>query len=75
VMSALEGRRTALGMEITDAIAAATAQRADLLGAVEGLRMGMLRLTSGLGRADDLASELAAARALLDSVPTGSGQR
>jgi serine/threonine-protein kinase len=63
--AALDGRRAALAAELAQAAQAAAAARAERLAAVEGLRMGLLRLTSGLGRPDDLAPEVASARALL----------
>ena len=66
-VTTLEARRAALGDELVQATQAAAAARAERLAAVEGLRMALLRLTSGLGTADDLRPELASARALLEA--------
>ncbi|HEY0777948.1 MAG TPA: hypothetical protein VGD56_08275, partial [Gemmatirosa sp.] len=63
--AALLERRAALVADMRGALDAARAQRTALAAARENLRVQLLRIGAGVGVADDLAAELAAARALL----------
>ncbi len=49
---------------------AVTDRRMALLSALESIRLALIRLKSGLGTVDGVASELAGAARLLDSPPT-----
>jgi serine/threonine-protein kinase len=72
--AALASRRTALVDELHAAAQQAVADRADVMATLETLRVGLLRVRSGLGRPEDLQPDVHAARALLERV-TGAAKR
>ncbi len=65
--TALLARRDALLADLRDALGAARARRAALAAARENVRVQLLRIGAGVGAPDDLAGDVASARALLES--------
>ncbi len=60
-------RHTALVTELETAQHGVAAERAAILNTLEGFRLHLIRLRSGVGRAEDLTGDIAAARKLLEA--------
>ena len=66
---ALLDRRSALVAEMREALDVVRARRTAIGAALENVRIQLLRLGAGVGRADDMREEVAALRLLVDHAP------